>query len=176
MKARIDLHTHCMEATGDSIPKVGTVKKIVEQIKMRGLTGIGVTDHDDKEYGFRVKEIVDNCFPGEAIIIPGQEIHLHREHVVELFLENDTVFRFCAHPFFGKSFANFLDKEGENIHGIELKNGAWQLMEDKVREVARDYNLILLENSDAHSLGEIGLHYNDVDLSDLYDRCAGFKK
>ena len=174
MKTKFDFHTHCMEATCDSIPKVGTVKKIVEQIKKRGLDGIGVTDHDDKEYGFRVKEIVDRCFPGEVIIIPGQEIHVHREHVVELFLEDDTVFRFCAHPFFGRSFENFLDKEGENIQGIELKNGAWQLLEDNVREVARDYNLILLENSDAHSLGEIGLHYNDVDLSDLYNRCEGF--
>ncbi|MDY6879690.1 MAG: PHP domain-containing protein [Thermodesulfobacteriota bacterium] len=174
MKTRFDLHTHCMEATGDSIPKVETVKKIVKQVKKRGLSGIAVTDHDDKEYGFRVKEIVDQWFPGEVIIIPGQEIHVHREHVVELFLEDDRVFRFCAHPFFGKSFENFLDKEVENIHGIELKNGAWQLLEDRVREVARDYKLILLENSDAHSLKEIGLHYNNMDLADLYNRSEGF--
>lgn len=173
MKIKIDLHTHCLEATGDSIPKVESVKKIIYHIKQRGIHGIAVTDHDNKDYGFRVKEIADKYFPGEVIIIPGQEIHLHREHVVELFLHDNSIFRFCAHPFFGSGFESFLSKEGKNIHAIELMNAAWQLQEDRVREVAREYDLFLLENSDAHSLNEIGLHYNDLDLEELYKRCNG---
>ena len=172
MKLKIDLHTHCMEATGDSKPTVGTVKKIVDQIKKCGLDGIAVTDHDNVDYGYRVKEIVDRHFTGEVIIIPGQEIHLHREHVIELHLDNNTVFRFCAHPYFGRSFEYFLEQEGDNLHGVELKNGAWQLQEDRVREVAEKYNLILLENSDAHSIQEIGMHYNELNMEDLYNRCA----
>jgi len=151
---------------------VETVKKIIEQIKKQGLAGIAVTEHCNKDYGFRVKEIADRYFPHEEIIIiPGQEISLHNEHVVELFLR-DRVFRFCAHPFFGNGFDDFLGKEGENIHGIELKNGAWQLQEDRIREVARRHNLLLLENSDAHSLKDISFHYNKIYLEDLYNRCG----
>lgn len=173
MKVKIDLHTHCLESTNDSIPRSKTVKRIIEHAKMRGLDGIAVTDHDNKDYGFRVKEVADTSFPEELIIIPGQEIHVQREHVVELYLPNDEVFRFCAHPFFGNGFWDFIAGQGQRIHGIELKNGAWQLLEDEVRAVAGEYNLILLENSDAHSLNEIGLHYNEIDLQDLSDRCAG---
>ncbi|OIP31678.1 MAG: hypothetical protein AUK23_06215 [Deltaproteobacteria bacterium CG2_30_43_15] len=175
MKIKIDLHTHCLESTGDPIPSIDTVRKIIRQVKKRGLDGIAVTDHDKKDYGFRVKEVTDLHFPGEIVIIPGQEISLHREHVVELYLPNDAVFRFCAHPFFGGHFREFLKKEGDKIHGIEIKNAAWQLQEDKVKEVARKYNLITLENSDAHSIRDIGLHYNEIELEELYKRCNGYK-
>ena len=172
MRIRVDLHTHTLEATGDSIPRVETVKKIIAQVKKHGLAGIAVTEHGNKDYGFRVKEIADRYFPHEKVmIIAGQEIRLHNEHVVELYLR-DRVFRFCAHPFFGNGFDDFLDKEGGNIHGIELKNGAWQLQEDRVREVAERHNLFLLENSDAHSLKDMGFHYNEIDLEDLYHRCG----
>jgi len=173
LKLKIDLHTHCLESTGDSVPSLGTVKKIIEHVRKRGLDGIAVTDHDKKEYGFRFKEVADRHFPGEILIIPGQEISLYREHVVELFLPNGSVFRFCAHPFFGKHFDEFLRKEGDKIHGIEIKNAAWQLQEDKVREVAKQYDYIILENSDAHSVSDIGYHYNEIDMEDLYERCNG---
>jgi len=173
LKKLIDFHTHCFDSTGDPVPKVGTVREIIARIKRRGLDGIAITDHDKRDYGFKVKEVADQHFPGEVLIIPGQEISLHRQHVVELYLPDDAVFRFCAHPLFGDSFEAFIQKEGDNIHGIEIKNGAWQLKEDKVKKVARKHNLILLENSDAHSLDEIGLHYNVIDLKELSDRCNG---
>ena len=173
MKIKIDLHTHCLASTGDSIPKPGTVRQIITQIKKQGLDGIAITDHDKKDYGFKVKEVADLHFPGEVIIIPGQEICLHKQHVVELYITDNSVFRFCAHPFFGDNFNEFINREADNIHGIELKSAAWQLQEDKVREVAKKYDLIMLENSDAHSISEIGLHYNEVDLEDLYRRCNG---
>ena len=173
LKLKIDLHTHCFESTGETIPSMNTIRMIVEQIRKRGLDGIAVTDHSKKEYGYMVKELVDRHFPGEAMIIPGQEISLHREHVVELFLPNNSVFRFCAHPFFGVHFDEFIKKEIGNIHGIEIKNAAWQLQEDKVLEAAQKYDLVILENSDAHSIRDIGFHYNEIDLEDLYKRCNG---
>jgi len=151
---------------------VETVKMIIEQIKKQSLSGIAVTEHSNKDYGFRVKEIADRYFPHEeVIIIPGQEIRLCNEHVVELYLK-DRIFRFCAHPFFGNGFNDFLAKETGNIHGIELKNGAWQLQEDRIRKVARRHNLLLLENSDAHSLRDISFHYNEIDLEELYNLCG----
>lgn len=171
MKLKLDLHTHCLESTGDAIPKIETLRIIVDQINKMGLDGIAITEHDKMDYGFRVKDLVDKYFPGEIIIIPGKEIHLYREHVVELFLPNESIFRFCAHPFFGSSFDDLINNEVDNIHGIELKNAAWQLQEDKVKEVAEKYNLIVLENSDAHSINQIGCHYNLLDLEELYKRC-----
>ena len=175
LKIKIDLHTHCLESTGDSVPRIGTVRKIVKQIKKRGLDGIAITDHDKKDYAYRVKEMVDIHFPGEVLIIPGQEINIYRQHIVELYLENDSVFKFCAHPFFGTSFFEFIKEEGDNIHGIEIKNAAWQLQEDRINEIAKRYDLITLKNSDAHSIREIGMHYNEIDLEELYRRCNGTK-
>ncbi|MFC1857011.1 PHP domain-containing protein [Thermodesulfobacteriota bacterium] len=175
MKIKIDLHTHCMEATGDPVPKLSTVKGILAQIKKQGLDGIALTDHDNKDYGLRVKEIVDRHFTHEVLIIPGQEISLHRQHVVELYLPGNSVFRFCAHPIFGSIFEEFIKKEVNNIHGIEIQNGAYYIQEDKVKELAERYDLITLENSDAHSIGDIGLHYNEIDLEILKKRCQGSK-
>ncbi|MFH1625339.1 MAG: PHP domain-containing protein [Pseudomonadota bacterium] len=171
MKVKIDFHTHCLEATGDPVPEIPTVGKIIRQIKARGLDGIALTDHDNRGYGFRVRETADIHFPGEVMIIPGQEISLHRQHVIEVYLPSDSVFRFCAHPRLGDSFEEFMNREGDNIHGIEIKNAALQLEEDKIRKIAARHNLILLENSDAHSISEIGLHYSEVDLQELYERC-----
>ena len=175
MKMKIDLHTHCFESTGDSVPKTETVRKIVTQIKKRGLDGIAVTDHDKKDYAFRMKEVVDRYFPDEVLIIPGQEISFRRQHIVELFMPNESVFRFCAHPFFGSNFIEFMEQEADNMHGIEIKNAAWQLQEERIREVAEKHHLIILENSDAHSISEIGFHYNKIDMQILYDRCDGCK-
>jgi len=41
------------------------------QIKASGLDGIAITEHWDKEYGFKVKEIVTRSFISEVLIIPG---------------------------------------------------------------------------------------------------------
>jgi len=176
LKVKIDLHTHCGESTGDYVPKVSTVRKIIDHIKMRGLDGIAVTEHDSFDFGYRVKNVVDRYFPGEVIIIPGREICLYREHIVELELQDGVAFRFCAHPFFGSSFDDLLENESNSLHGIEIKNAAWQLQETKIKKLAKEYDWMILENSDAHSLNEIGLHYNEFDLEELCNRCNARKK
>lgn len=43
--------------------------RIIAQIKARGLDGIAITEHWDKEYGFKVKEIVTRSFNNEVLII-----------------------------------------------------------------------------------------------------------
>ena len=93
LKTKIDFHTHCLESTGDPVPKLSTARKIIAQIKKRGLDGIAITDHDNKDYGFRMKEAIGLCSSNDVIIIPGQEVSLHKQHVVELFLSNSSVFR-----------------------------------------------------------------------------------
>ncbi|GIT43563.1 MAG: hypothetical protein Ct9H300mP11_14990 [Chloroflexota bacterium] len=51
MKLKLDLHTHPWEAFNFVPPTVDIAEKIVNQIKSRGIDGIGITDHHNKEWG-----------------------------------------------------------------------------------------------------------------------------
>ncbi len=168
---KLDLHTHCLEATRFSRPTVGVVGEIVARIKAKGLDGIGITEHENKEYGFGVRDIVEQHFGNEVLIIPGRERLLRGgEEMVELYLPNNSVFRFWVHPRSINSSFPELDK----IQGIEIENPLhnWHINKEKVREIAKKYNLLLLSNSDAHYLDDIGKCYNEIELEELYARAS----
>jgi len=169
LKLKLDLHTHCFEATGQRWVDVNVVEKLINQIKARGLDGIAVTEHDYKTYGFQVKEIADKHFKDQVLIIPGQEISVWPVEVVELFLSEEVTFRFIAHPGYPPwDFQRRLDR----VQGIEIENGMhnWQIDKDKVREVAEKNGLLLLTNSDAHTVEDIGKFYNEIELEELFSR------
>ncbi|MBI2908749.1 MAG: PHP domain-containing protein [Chloroflexi bacterium] len=170
MKLKLDLHTHCYEASGYKAPTLDIVASIVERIKLRGLDGIAITEHYNKDYGFKVKEMVREHFDPDLIIIPGQEIDENYVQVVELYLDNNSVFRFLAHPGYPGDFVNRI----RNVSGIEIENHLhnYHIEKDKVEEVARKHNLILLHNSDAHMLPNIGQCHNEIDLEELYARAV----
>ena len=161
---RMDLHTHCREATGSRHANLETVRKIVARVKAQGLDGIAVTEHDDKNYGYEVKDIVERFFPGEVLIIPGQEVRRGLHHMVELYLPGDTTFRFIAHP--GNLSTTFGDNL-DGIHGLEIENGNCVIDTEKAREFAQRHGLLLLSNSDAHTLSDIGRHYNEITIDEL---------
>jgi len=167
LKLKLDLHTHCYEATGCRDPTVEIVKRIVDQIRVRGLDGIAVTEHWDKDYGFRVKEMVEQLFDNEVLIIPGQEIDVRGQQEVELYLPNGSTFRFLAHPGYPSNSYTV-----ENVQGIEIENHVhgWEMDKTKIREVAEEHGLLLLSNSDAHYLSDIGRYYNEISLEELYAR------
>jgi len=161
---RLDLHTHCREATGSLRPDVEIVRKIIARVKTRGLDGIAITEHDDKDYAYRVMDIVERFFPGEILVIPGQEKRRGLHHMVELYLPDGSVFRFIAHPGnFSIPFGDHLD----DIHGLEIENGNCVIDEGKARVFAQRHGLLLLSNSDAHTLSDIGRHYNEIALEEL---------
>jgi len=148
-------------------------------VKRKGLDGIAVTEHYTSYYGHKVKEIVDTQLDGKIVVIPGQELGrmlLGRErgviHVVELYLPGDLVFRFIAHP--GHPYIRDLSQHiDEGIHGIELKNPLHDrdgLKEEHIKELARKHDLILLTNSDAHRLEDIGTYHNEIEIEELCDR------
>ena len=167
MRLKLDLHTHCSEATGYRDPTVEIVKRIVDQIRVRGLDGIAVTEHWDKDYGFRVKEMVEQLFDNEVLIIPGQEIDVRGQQEVELYLPNGSTFRFLAHPGYPSNSYTV-----ENVQGIEIENHVhgWEMDKTKIQEVAEEHGLLLLSNSDAHYLSDIGRYYNEISLEELYAR------
>lgn len=137
------------------------------QIKAKGLDGIAITEHYDKDYGFKVKDIVEEFFNNEVLIIPGWEIDIRQRQEVELFLPNGSTFRYLAHPGFPIN-SYFV----ENVQGIEIENALhnWHIDKQRVRELAEEHNLLLLSNSDAHSIEWIGRFYNEIDLEDLIAR------
>lgn len=169
MKLKLDLHTHCQEATSYRPPTVELVREIVARIKAQGLDGIAITEHNNKDYGFKVKEIVEQYFDSQVLIIPGREVVVSfREEVVELYLPNNSVFRFWAHP--GRLGRTLM--EIDMIQGIEIDNAFhnWEINKARAQELAEKYDLMMLTNSDAHYLSDIGALYNEISLEELYAR------
>jgi hypothetical protein len=132
------------------------------------LDGIAVTEHDNKDYGFQIQQIVEQFFNNEVLIIPGQEISGEFIEIVELYLPGNLTFRFLAHPGYPSSkWDGCLD----DVQGIEIKN--WNhpdINPTEVRKQAQQHNLLLLSNSDAHRLEKLGLYYNEIEIEELYSR------
>jgi histidinol phosphatase-like PHP family hydrolase len=167
---KLDLHTHCGEATALYSPTLDIVKEIVAVVKARGLDGIAITEHYNKAYGYKVQEMVAHHLKGEILIIPGREIDKGLLHVVELYLPDDVTFRFIAHP--GYPHVRDLEAQIGDIHGIELRNPLHddEMDEARIRALAEKYDLLLLTNSDAHFLDDVGKYYNEIDIEELCAR------
>jgi hypothetical protein len=119
------------------------------------LDGIAITEHHNSDFGYKVRDIVEHNFHNEVLIIPGQEINVWPVQIVELYLPDNKTFNFLAHP--GYPSDHFDGMSG--LHGIELYNPLhdWHIDKPKVKELAHRCDLLLLSNSDAHSIDEIGL-------------------
>ncbi len=170
---KLDLHTHCFEATCVYNPNRDSVARIVAAVRARGLDGIGVTDHYYEAYGYKVRAIVEEHFPGQLLVIPGQEIDKGKLHVVVLYLPGDLTFRFVAHPGYPRS-GDFSAEIDETIHGIEVHNPTHddEMDQEAIRNAARKHNLLLLQNSDAHFLSDIGKYYNEITIEELCARAS----
>jgi len=169
VKLKLDLHTHCLEAVNFAHPEPKTVKRILEAIKAQGLDGIAITDHAELGDGFAyaVREVIKQHFPGETLVIPGQELRRGIHHIVELNLPGGLIFRYLAHPGTDISTLNGYLK---NIHGLEVENGNQTINRAEVSAFAQHHGLLLLSNSDAHSLSDIGRHYTETSLDELCTR------
>lgn len=177
---KLDLHTHCREAVGRPNPTPEIVRRIIVAVKDRGLDGIAITEHYTEAYAYEVKEIVHRDFNDEILIIPGREIDrvfLGADkgvfHLVELHLPGDVTFRFVAHP--GHPYISDLGSHIDgDIHGLELRNPEHdhEMNENMIRGLAERHDLLLLTNSDAHSLADIGTYYNEIDVEVLRARAS----
>lgn len=167
MKLRLDLHTHLHEATFRHFSPEEAAQEIVASLQGKGLDGIAITDHLERRWAFQIKEIVERRYNGRFLIIPGEEVTRRNLHIVELYLEDGSTFRFLAHP---PANADLDDPSLGVIHGLEVENGHWTIDGERAREMARRRGLLLLSNSDAHSLGEIGRYFNLIDPRELSAR------
>ncbi len=175
MKVKLDLHTHIWEAFSFQDPTPAMAEQVVARIKDRGIDGLAVTDHNDKEWAFKFRDLVEEKYPGEVIIIPGWEIEVRPSQnpfseyqIAELFLPGGGTFRSYCHP--GYYSPDIIIEDG--VHAIEIDNYIhnWHIRKSRVLEVAGEHDLLVLEVSDAHNLENIGLRYTEVELEDLYRR------
>jgi len=177
LKLKLDLHTHVWEAFNFQPPDESMAEKVVAQIKSAGIDGIAITDHHNKEWSYRFRDLVERLYPGEVTIIPGWEIEVRpppnpfaEYQVAELFLPGGGVFRSYCHP--GYYSPEIIIEE--NIHAIEIDNYIhnWHIRKQHVAEVAQAHDLLVLEVSDAHNLENIGLRYTELELEELYRRAS----
>jgi len=163
---RLDLHTHPLEAILFGPITREVVAEIVHYAHLRGLDGIGATEHHSTEVGYEIKRLVEQFFPGQLVVIPGQEVEVDSHQEVELYLPGGRVFRFLAHPVADREFEGF-----DRVQGIEVDNGLHSHIDAaRVEAVAKQHDLLLLSNSDAHSLAAIGQLSTEVAWEDLMGR------
>jgi histidinol phosphatase-like PHP family hydrolase len=163
---KLDLHTHLWEATSYASPNLDIVARILNKVEERGLDGIGITEHGDIHYARLFIELVKKHFPDSKLtLIPGQEVNSGWLHIVELHLPGNYLFRFLAHP-------EYRWEGVDNIQGIEIDNGmhVGQIDRKRVQAVAEQRGLLILHNSDAHYVNDIGHFYNEIPLEELYRR------
>ena len=182
MKLKLDLHTHVWEAFNFQPPSVEIAEKVIRQVKAAGIDGIGITDHHNKDWSFEFRELVEQHFPGEIVVIPGWEIEIRPEQnpfaeyqVAELFLPpmdgmEGGVFRSYCHP--GYYSPEIIIEQ--DIHAIEIDNYIhnWHIRKPQVEDKAETYDLLLTQVSDAHNLESIGLRYTEIDLAEMYRRAV----
>ena len=169
MSLKLDLHTHCQEATW-FCPSAEAVEPIIAAVKKRGLDGIAITEHDNLAYAYEIKEIVERRFANEILIIPGREIEKGSVEIIELHLSCGGIFRFIAHP--GHPYIVDYTPYLDGVHGVEIRNNLHdrEMRKGKIQQMAETYGLLLLSNSDAHDLEDIGRYYNELSLEELCSR------
>ncbi len=184
---KLDLHVHTCYS-GDSLIKP---KDVVNYVKLKGLDGFAITDHQTlRGYKFS-KEIGRNK---DIIVIPGMEINTHIGEILILFIEDDIKFNdnnfntivekvkdnngliVIPHPFDflrdNRLKMNLLNDNIINkfIDGIEIINSRiiFKKCITKAKNFNKKYNLFETGGSDAHTLKEIGNGYTlirDADKS-----------
>ena len=76
---KIDLHVHTVYSKDSNIG----IKKLVKILKIKGIDGVAVTDHNTIEVLKRYKHF----FLGKGIkIVPGIEVSTNKGHVIGLFI------------------------------------------------------------------------------------------
>lgn len=171
-RLRIDLHTHILEASNFAKASVEVAEQVVQKMRERNLEGIALTEHWNVEHGWKLKEIIEDRYGDEFVILVGQELDIsHTQQVTEIYLPDNVTYRYLCHPGYPGNDWSL----PENVHGIEIENGmhSWHLNRPRIRELAEEHDLMLLKNSDAHYIDKIGVYFNELALEELVARATG---
>jgi predicted metal-dependent phosphoesterase TrpH len=177
MKIKLDLHIHTIHSFDSTIEPEGLREVCLE----RGLAGVAVTDHDSLEGGMAfAAELPD------LMIIAGEEIRSREGEIIGLFLEKEippglsapeTMQRIheqggvvvIPHPFdyvkLKRMRSRRLQELLAEIDAIEAINGKpryWGANKHAMRFAER-WGIAKTGGSDAHSLGQVGLVYTEME-------------
>jgi predicted metal-dependent phosphoesterase TrpH len=171
---RIDLHVHTQER---SFCARSSEEDQIRAAITLGLDGLVITDHDRLVAEEHLTYLNAKYAPFR--VFGGIEVSLGMEHVLVLgihddalecrswsypalhsFVEEHNGFLALAHPFRFTGDIN-IDVEQCPPHALEVhSHNTPPQAEPRIRELAQVLNIPMLANSDAHSAGEIGDHYN----------------
>lgn len=172
---KIDLHTHTLHSK-DSLSRY---QGIVDAVHRARLDGIAVTDHNELQGAFELREIAP------FLVIPAEEIKTSQGEIIGLFLREriepgleplETIRRirdqsgvvYVPHPFDevrgSRITREALDQIRAEIDLLEVFNSrnALPRFNRRALEYARRYRLLAGAGSDAHTYGEYGHAYIDV--------------
>ncbi len=173
---RFDLHIH----THHSRDSLSTPAAIVDAVRRRGLSGVAITDHNSLAGALEVGAVAP------FTVIVGEEIRTTEGEIIGLFLSREIPARLspeetitaiheqgaiaCVpHPFdrwrreaMGRQV---LERIADQVDAIEVFNARMLIAQDNAlaRETALAHGLAMGAGSDAHTPGEIGRAYVEVE-------------
>ncbi len=172
---KIDLHVHAQERS--NCATISEESQIQAALRA-GLGGLAFTDHNRLVPAWRLAELNQKYAPFR--VYTGIEVDADREHWIVLGVSDALLerpgwhypelrdfvhwrggFIALAHPF---RFASEIrvDLDCFPPDGIELRSFNTPVSyENDIIALAERHNLLLLENTDAHSTGQMGKYYND---------------
>ena len=174
-RVRVDLHIH----TCHSVDCLMTLDEVVEAARARGLGALAITDHDEIEGALALSRSAP--FP----VIVGEEVNAGDGEIIGLFLREwippklgpaETIARIRAqgglvyipHPFDSHRFPlrePVLEELVTQMDLIEVLNARVSnaVFNARAASFARQHNLPGGAGSDAHTAGEIGRAYVEMD-------------
>ena len=171
----LDLHSHSWFSFDGFIPP----RMVVRLAKMRGLSGIAITDHGTIEGGLRA---LDEKGDDNFLVIVGTEVCTEIGDIMGLFLEEEITSReseevvrqihqqggiaIVPHPYdhHGVLFPELV----ASLDAVEVCNGRVRDYSERVfREMVAPYGLATTGGSDAHLPWEVGQVWTEVDVERL---------
>ena len=184
MPYRIDFHSH----TGHSSDSLTPAAQLLEAAIRAGLAALTVTDHNNIGGAMQAVSLVQRQPErfGSLIVYPGEEVMTREGEIIGVFLRSaiprgltpeETITRIrdqgglvlVPHPFDRARNSRLAERALERVAGlvdaIETFNSRTTLPADNARAVAfaAAHGLPAVGGSDAHTPGEVGNAYLEID-------------
>ncbi len=167
---KIDMHVH----TKYSLDGKGEPREFVEIAKLKGLSGIAITDHNEIEGALEAKEYSKDM---DFLVIVGEEISTTCGHILAYNIKEKIErerepkeivkeikrqggFAVVAHPDRIPSGISSKIVRTLDVSGIEALNGATVPHKNRgANKLAHELNLGIIGGSDSHKPKDIGAAY-----------------